>query len=155
MLILEDTRQQASKHETKHKWFSENGIKVERCRLYVGDYTLPTNQSVCIDTKKDLQELVQDICQQHDRFRNELIRAQEAGIQLVILCEHGGQIKCLEDVYFWSNPRKKTSPKAMDGWKLFKTLNTMKDKYGVRFEFCDKRQTGKRIVEILTNGNDG
>ena len=155
MLILEDTRQQASKHETKHKWFSENGIKVERCRLYVGDYTLPTNQSVCIDTKKDLQELVQDICQQHDRFRNELIRAQEAGIQLVILCEHGGQIKCLEDVYFWSNPRNKTSPKAMDGWKLFKTLNTMKDKYGVRFEFCDKRQTGKRIVEILTNGNDG
>ena len=154
MLILEDTRQQASKHETKHKWFSENGIKVERCRLYVGAYTLPTNQSVCIDTKKDLQELVQDICQQHDRFRNELIRAQEAGIQLVILCQHGGQIKCLEDVYFWSNPRKKTSPKAMDGWKLFKTLNTMKNKYGVRFEFCDKRQTGKRIVEILTNGND-
>lgn len=122
--------------------------------MYVGDYTLPTNQSVCIDTKKDLQELVQDICQQHDRFRNELIRAQEAGIQLVILCEHGGQIKCLEDVYFWSNPRKKTYPKAMDGWKLFKTLNTMKDKYGVRFEFCDKRQTGKRIVEILTNGAD-
>jgi ERCC4-type nuclease len=155
MLILEDTRQQASKHETKHKWFSENGIKVERCRLYVGDYTLPTNQSVCIDTKKDLQELVQDICQQHDRFRNELIRAKEAGIQLVILCEHGGQIKCLEDVYFWSNPRKKVSPKAMDGWKLFKVLNTMKDKYGVRFEFCDKRQTGKRIVEILNNGNDG
>ena len=154
MLILEDTRQQTSKHETKHKWFSENGIKVERCRLYVGDYTLPTNQSVCIDTKKDLQELVQDICQQHDRFRNELIRAQEAGIQLVILCEHGGQIKCLEDVYFWSNPRKRTSPKAMDGWKLFKVLNTMKEKYGVRFEFCDKRQTGRRIVEILSDGND-
>lgn len=149
MIILEDTRQRASKHEIKHKWFAENGIKVERCRLYVGDYTLPTNQSVCIDTKKDLCEIVQDVCQQHERFRAELIRAQEAGIQLVVLCEHGGGIKCLEDVYFWSNPRKKTYPKAMDGWKLFKVLNTMKEKYGVRFEFCDKRQTGRRIVEIL------
>ena len=154
MLILEDTRQQAYKHETKHKWFEENGIKVDRCRLYVGDYTLPTDQSVCIDTKKDLQELVQDVCQQHDRFRAELIRAKEANIQLVVLCEHGGRIRCLEDVYFWNNPRKKVSPKAMDGWQLFKVLNTMKEKYGVRFEFCDKRQTGKRIVEILTNGND-
>jgi len=151
MLILEDTRQQADKHDLKHKWFEDNGIKVERCRLFVGDYTLPANQSICIDTKKDLGELVNNVCQQHERFRAELVRAQEAGIQLVILCEHGGSIKCLEDVYFWTNPRLKESPKAMTGWKLFRVLSTMKDKYGVRFEFCDKRSTGRRIVEILNN----
>lgn len=151
MLILEDTRQQARKHETKHKWFAENGIKVERCRLYVGDYTLPTNQSICIDTKRDLQELVQDVCQQHERFRAELVRAQEAGIHLIVLCEHGGGIKSLEDVYFWVNPRRQHSPGAISGQRLFKILNTMQEKYGVRFEFCDKRQTGRRIVEILTD----
>lgn len=151
MLILEDTRQQARKHETKHKWFAENGIKVERCRLYVGDYTLPTNQSICIDTKKDLQELAQDVCQQHERFRAELVRAQEAGIHLIVLCEHGGGIKSLEDVYFWVNPRRQHSPGAISGQRLFKILNTMQEKYGVRFEFCDKRQTGRRIVEILTD----
>lgn len=151
MLILEDTRQQARKHETKHKWFAENGIKIERCRLYVGDYTLPTNQSICIDTKKDLQELAQDVCQQHERFRAELVRAQEAGIHLIVLCEHGGGIKSLEDVYFWVNPRRQHSPGAISGQRLFKILNTMQEKYGVRFEFCDKRQTGRRIVEILTD----
>ena len=151
MLILEDTRQQARKHETKHKWFAENGIKVERCRLYVGDYTLPTNQSICIDTKRDLQELAQDVCQQHERFRAELVRAQEAGIHLIVLCEHGGGIKSLEDVYFWVNPRRQHSPGAISGQRLFKILNTMQEKYGVRFEFCDKRQTGRRIVEILAD----
>jgi hypothetical protein len=151
MLIIEDTRQQARKHETKHKWFAENGIKVERCRLYVGDYTLPTNQSICIDTKRDLQELAQDVCQQHERFRAELVRAQEAGIHLIVLCEHGGGIKSLEDVYFWVNPRRQHSPGAISGQRLFKILNTMQEKYGVRFEFCDKRQTGRRIVEILTD----
>ena len=151
MIILEDTRQQARKHEIKHAWFSQNGIKVERCRLYVGDYTLPTNQSICIDTKRDLGELAQDVCQQHERFRAELIRAKDAGIQLVILCEHGGSIKSLEDVYFWENPRRRESPGAISGHRLFKILNTMKDKYGVRFEFCDKRSTGRRIVEILND----
>lgn len=155
MLILEDTRQQAKKHETKHKWFAENDIKVERCRLYVGDYTLPTNQSICIDTKRDLQELAQNVCQQHERFRSELVRAQEAGIHLIVLCEHGGNIKSLEDVYFWQNPRRKTSPGAISGQRLFKILNTMQNKYGVRFEFCDKRQTGRKIVEILTDDSRG
>lgn len=151
MMILEDTRQQTNKHIIKHKWFAENGIKIDRCRLYVGDYTLPNNQSICIDTKRDLQELAQDVCQQHERFRAELVRAQEAGIHLIVLCEHGGGIKSLEDVYFWVNPRRQHSPGAISGQRLFKILNTMQEKYGVRFEFCDKRQTGRRIVEILTD----
>ena len=151
MLILVDSRQQEGKHNLKEKWFAEHGIETRRTKLYVGDYTLPTNQSICIDTKKDLQELAQDVCQQHERFRAELVRAQEAGIHLIVLCEHGGGIKSLEDVYFWVNPRRQHSPGAISGQRLFKILNTMQEKYGVRFEFCDKRQTGRRIVEILTD----
>ena len=150
MIILEDTRQQISKHKMKHEWFAEHGIQIERCRLYVGDYTLPHNQSICIDTKKDLHELVQDVTQQHERFRNELIRANEAGIKLIILCEHSSEIRCLEDVYFWVNPRSKKNPKATSGMRLFRILNTIKSKYNVDFEFCDKFHTGQRIVEILS-----
>lgn len=130
------------------------GVQWFKSKLYVGDYQSLDNARLVVDRKHDLQELCSNVCQQHDRFRAELERAKEHGIQIVILCEHGGQIRCLEDVYFWSNPRKKVSPKAMDGWKLFKVLSTMREKYGVRFEFCDKRQTGKRIVEILSNGYD-
>ena len=61
MLILEDTRQQEKKHETKHFYFQSVGVHYNRTALYCGDYTLPANQSVCIDTKKDIAELIGDI----------------------------------------------------------------------------------------------
>ena len=118
MILLEDTRQQACKHNIKHKWFESNGIEIRRTKLYCGDYSLPTDQSICLDSKKDIQELISDICgKQHERFRNELIRAQEAGIKLYILVENRGglisgtkdiynpTIRTLEDLHKWKNPR--------------------------------------------------
>ena len=150
-----DTREHRSEWERISGQLDSLGVKYFRSKLYVGDYQSLDNPRMVVDRKKDLQELCGNVCQQHERFRAELVRAQEAGIQIVILCEHGGSIKALEDIYFWENPRRRESPKAMNGWQLFKVLNTMKSKYGVRFEFCDKRQTGRRIVEILTDGNDG
>ena len=61
MILLEDTRQTTShgSHDRKYKYFESAGIEVRRTKLYVGDYTLPTNQSICVDTKKDIQELGQ------------------------------------------------------------------------------------------------
>lgn len=61
MLILEDSRQQEWKHEIKHSYFRSVGVHWNRTALYCGDYTLPANQSVCIDTKKDILELINDI----------------------------------------------------------------------------------------------
>ena len=60
VLILEDTRQQEKKHEAKHDYFRRAGVHWSRTALYCGDYTLPVDQSVCIDTKKDIQELIGD-----------------------------------------------------------------------------------------------
>lgn len=150
-----DTREHAGQIERIERQFDVMEVKHFRSKLYVGDYQSLDNPRLVVDRKKDLQELAGNVCQQHERFRSELVRAQEAGIQIVILCEHGGAIRFLEDVYFWDNPRRRESPKAISGQRLYKILNTMREKYGVRFEFCDKRQTGRRIVEILTNGNDG
>lgn len=122
------------------------------------------NPRLVIDRKKDLQEICGNVCQQHERFKAELLRAKEQGIKLVILCEHGADIKSLEDVYFWQNPRKyqirwKTvngkrvkdviSAKAVDGNQLYKSLCTMRDRYNVDFVFCQKEETGKKIIEIL------
>ena len=152
MIILEDTRQQADKHGKKHAWFEANGINIVRSKLVVGDYTLPTNQSICIDTKKDLQEICGNVTKQHRRFVEELDLAQELGIKLVILCEHSPLIKCLEDVKLWNNPRLKYSPKATKGETLFKILHEIEVRHGCKFEFCSKAETGKRIVEILANG---
>lgn len=154
MQLQIDTREKQKELDRIIPQLESCGVKWFKSKLYCGDYQSLDNPRLVVDRKKDLQELCGNVCQQHERFRAELIRAQEHGIQIVILCEHGGQIHDLEDVYFWNNPRKKNSPKAMDGWKLFRVLNTMREKYGVRFEFCDKRQTGRRIVEILNECNN-
>ena len=168
MILLIDSRQQEGKHDIKEQWFSSHGIETRRTKLYVGDYTLPTDQSVCIDTKKDIQELVSDICgKQHERFRNECIRAQEAGIRLIILVENKGgkvgygeiqnpTIKRLEDLHKWKNPRlfiflrgKQKYPTATRGITLQKACMTMSSKYGVQFMFCTPEQSAQRIVELL------
>ena len=152
MVIQVDSREKAHAIEKILAEFDRQGVKWFVSKLPQADYMNLDNPRLIIDRKKDLQELCGNVCQQHERFRAELIRARDAGIQLVILCEHGGQIKTLEDVYFWKNPRIRRSPKATTGRQLYKSLCTIRDRYGVRFEFCDKRRTGQRIVEILGNG---
>ena len=169
MILLEDTRQQAFKHEIKHKYFAENGIEVRRCRLYVGDYTLPTNQSICIDSKASITEIANNVCgKEHARFRRECERAQEAGIQLIILVENKGglikgtsivnpTIRRLEDLHSWVNPRlcirrsgKQLYPSATRGVTLMKACITMEKKYGCRFLFTTPEESGEMIVKLLT-----
>ena len=164
MVIQIDSREHKWEMARVQRQLESLGVKTIVSKLYVGDYQSLDNGRLVIDRKKDLQELCGNVCQQHERFRAELLRAQEAGIQIIILCEHGPDINNLQDVYFWQNPRKheikwktingrkiKTveSSKAVDGEQLYKSLITMRDKYGVRFEFCTKDITGQRIKELL------
>lgn len=144
----------------EHKWemariqrqLTAEGCKTIVSKLYVGDYQSLDNPRLVVDRKKDLQELCGNVCQQHERFRKELIRAIDAGISLIILVEHGPDVQTLEDVYFWDNPRRKDSPKATSGESLYRSLMTIRNKYNVRFEFCTKEETGKKIMELLSNG---
>lgn len=146
----------------EHKWelariqrqLTAAGCKTIVSKLYVGDYQSLDNPRLVIDRKKDLLELCGNVCQQHERFQKELVRAMDAGIQIIILCEHGEEIRRLEDVYFWDNPRLKDSPKATTGESLYKSLMTIKNRYNVRFEFCTKAETGKRIMELLNDGEE-
>ena len=84
-----------------------------------------------------------------ERFRAELKGAQSHGIKLIVLCEHGKNITCLNDVIGWVNPRLKESPLAMSGERLFKVLSAMSGKYNVDFVFCTKAQTGNEIIRLL------
>ena len=168
MQVQVDTREHKSEWERIQKQFDTLGVQYLRSKLYVGDYQSLDNPRLVIDRKKDLNELCGNVCQQHERFKAELIRAMQQNIKSVILVEHGEDVKSLEDVYFWENPRKheviwktvngkrvKTvrSAKAIDGMQLYKSLCTIRDRYNVDFEFCTKEETGKRIVEILGGGN--
>ena len=141
----------------EHKWelariqrqLTALGCKTIVSKLYVGDYQSLDNPRLVIDRKKDLQEICGNVTQQHERFQRELLRAQEAEIQLIILIEHGDDIQSLEDVYFWDNPRLAQSPKATTGKSLYRSLCTIRDRYNVMFEFCTKHDTGRKIMELL------
>ena len=169
MNIQVDSREHESEWKRISKQFDDLGVKYFRSKLYVGDYQSLDNPRLVIDRKKDLQELCGNVCQQHERFKAELIRAMQNGIKIVILCEHGEDIHTMEDVYFWQNPRKyqmrwKTvngkrikeviSAKAVDGCQLYKSLCTIRDRYNVDFVFCQKHETGQKIIEILGGMSD-
>ena len=149
MQIQIDSREHKKELARIQGQLHELGVDYFVSKLYVGDYMNLDNPRVVVDRKKDLLELSGNICQQHERFQKELTRARDAGIKIIILCEHGKDITCLEDVYFWENPRREKSPNATNGETLYKALCTIRDRYGVLFEFCNKRQTGKRIIELL------
>lgn len=172
MIILEDSRQQLGKHDHKHEWFAKNGIEVRRTKLYVGDYTLPTDQTVCIDTKKDFQEIIGNLTEQHDRLVEETERAREAGVRLIYLIENeGGEVKKgtnifnpvitkLEDVHKWKNPRlfifqsgRQKYPRATKGITLQKMLYSFAAHHGCEFQFCHPKDSAAKIVELL-GGND-
>ena len=152
MVIQIDTREHKFELARVQRQIEKQGASTFVKKLDVGDYMNIEAPDLSIDRKKNLQELCSNVCQQHERFRRELVRANKMGIQLIILVEHGEDINCLEDVYFWDNPRLKKSPKATKGDSLYRSLITIRDRYGVRFEFCDKRHTGRKIVELLSNG---
>ena len=149
MTIQIDTREHKWELARIQRQLSSLGCKTIVSKLYVGDYQSLDNPRLVIDRKKDLQELCGNVTQQHERFQRELIKAQEAGIRLIILIEHGNDIQSLEDVYFWDNPRLSESPKATTGKSLYRSLCTIRDRYNVRFEFCNKHDTGRKIMELL------
>jgi hypothetical protein len=159
--------------------FDKQGVKHYISKLWAGDYMSLDNPRLIIDRKQNLSEYCANTCQNHDRFRNELIRAQENGIKLIILIEHNNRIKSIDDVETWENPRRKVKTKvwvddqvaidengekywiaghykineietkAMAGKTLAQVMRTQERKYGCKFMFCDKLHTGKRIIEIL------
>ena len=149
MDIQIDSREHKKELDRVRGQLEEGGARTFVSKLYVGDYMNLDNPRLVVDRKKDLGELCGNVCQQHERFRSELVRAKEAGIRIIVLCEHGSGIKALDDVKRWRNPRVKFSPGAMTGERLFKILTTMSEKYGVKFAFCEKKETGKTIIKLL------
>lgn len=164
MDIQIDSREKARAIKKIVQTFEKEGVNYFSSKLLVGDYMNLDNPRVIIDRKQNLQELCGNVCQQHERFKRELIKAMQANIQLIILVEHGPDVKSIEDVYFWQNPRKHevrwrmvngkrekyvVSAKAVDGNQLYKSLCTIRDRYNVRFEFCEKKDTGRKILELL------
>ena len=148
MVIIEDSRQQAGKHNIKHEWFEQNGVELIRSKIAFGDYCLPP--AISIDTKRDMDEIAENICgQSHKRFINECKAAKAAGCKLIILVENRLGIKSLSQVHTWQNPRVIYSPNCVQGERLQKAMQTISERYGVQFEFCDPADSAEKIIELL------
>ncbi len=123
-------------------------------KLYAGDYMSLDNPRLVIDRKQNLSELYGNLCHGRKRFCAELIRAQQAGIKIVILIEHGGKIKTPDDVKQWNNPRLKENPYAWDGMRMYTEIKRYEKLYNVEFKFCGKEHTGAEIIKILGDKNE-
>ena len=196
MKILVDTGQPKKKHDLKHACMERLGAELNVVPLPVGDYVLVDeivedvlsrkknrgidvkkldllgSYKVSVDTKRDIQEAIGNICgSQHDRFRDEVILAQRNQIKLYILVENSDGVSKLDDLDGWENPRAKmkkwireadgsrkqgfVSPKATKGTSLAKAMRTMQEEYGVQFLFCRPEETGRKILDLLGAMEDG
>lgn len=150
MVLIEDSRQQAGKHDLKHQGFLSLLTPFVRCKLPVGDYALPPAKAV--DTKASMSEIAQNIGGgkgEHERFIREVKLAQEIGTKLFILVENDEGIAELEDVPRWRNPRTDYSPDCIQGPRLAKAMRTIEDRYGCKFLFCTPEEAAETIIDLL------
>ena len=147
-MIYEDSRQQKGKHKNIHAYCQQQGIEIIRQALNVGDYQIAGNGDISVDTKMGVPELASNCFQEHVRFREECERAQRCGIKLIVLIEEmppGGDVsKWRSPLDRYGRPKFQFNPET-----LSKVMNTMTERYGVQFRFCDGRSTGKELIEYL------
>lgn len=149
-MIIVDTREKMRAVVKILAEFDKQGVAYVRRALNFADYADPEKlPGTVIDRKQNLLEVAANCTTDRKRFVREIERCNRSGCHMVVLIEHGGRIRKLEDVIGWTNPRLKVSPLAVSGERLFKIMKAMEGYYHMEWQFCDKRQTGKKIIEIL------
>lgn len=150
-VILTDTRQQKEQHILKA--FDKQQIMHIRTGLPSADYMalrydngFALDYSTLIDTKKDLEEISSNLCNaaNHERIKREIERAKELGCSNFIFLIGDNKVKHLADIQNWRSPHTKVR-----GYVLLKIMQTMTERYGVRFIFCQRKDMGSKIIELL------
>jgi ERCC4-type nuclease len=151
-----DTREKQRAIENIIKFFDGAGVNHVSSKCYVGDYLLLENPLFIIDRKQNIAEIAANATNQHGRVKRELERLKQMGGTMVFLIEQKfyidpkgtrRTINSLEDIMFWENPHG-----TVNGLQVYKILDAWQHKYNISFQFCDKRTTGRRILEILAEG---
>lgn len=156
-LIEVDSREKPKAIKSIIQYFEHNGIKYVTNKLLFGDYRDYNKPGIVIDRKHNIAELAANCTSEHERFRHELERARDAGATLYILVEQNrymssGQtikVEKLSDLLRWSS--KYT---MIRGEKVFRVLVGWMREFPVKVVFCDKRQTGRMIVQIIYGDGD-
>ncbi len=143
MTIICDTREQKNAHVLQY--FREKGIPyIEKC-LETGDYMVLERMDITVDRKQNLHELLTNLCSSdRSRFWKEIRRSYRDKVKFYILCEHGEGYRTIRDVARYKDDFSKVS-----GRKLMEKMYAAQVAYNIEFVFCNKKDTGRKIVEIL------
>ena len=142
-----DSREKKNEHIKAY--FERHCIPFKVQKLDEGDYQIDGKPNITVDRKQNMQEVYNCVVNDKSRFMKEVRRCYEKGIKLYILIEHSPQIKTLEDVPKWKNKYGTISSR-----EIMERLYRLHISYGVEILFCSKRQTAKKIIEILNQGID-
>lgn len=148
MKIYEDTRQKYGKHENIKAYCNKVGVELITHCLEVGDYQLVGGGRIAIDTKASLNELAKDLVDDEIIFNRKYSKAYNNNIKLIVLIEDSNYI-VINDVLKWENPNKNCRKQALTGKGLYDKMRKLELSYGIRFVFCNKRNTGEVIISIL------
>ena len=151
-IVAVDTREKPKAIQKILKQFDEAGVQHISTKLFIGDYQDYHRPGIVVDRKQNIAELAKNCTADHVRFRAELDRAKSVGAKLVILVEQDRykdrdkwiHVEDISDLMLWSNPHT-----TIRGEKVFRVLSSWCSKYDIEVRFCDKRVTGKRILEII------
>lgn len=138
-----DTREKKNDHIINY--FQRHEIPFEIKKLDTGDYMNTENPTVVIDRKRNLNEVATNLCSKDSsRFWRELRRSYQDKQKFIVLVEHGGSIKSLQDVANWNSKYSKITGKQLQA-----EMYRVGIAYNVTWVFCDKRSTGRIIYERL------
>ena len=158
MYVLVDSREKPKAITKIIDYFNRNCIQYDVSKLLFGDYMNYNNPRIVVDRKQNIAELAKNCTSEHERFRREMEKAKKAGATLVILVEQDRykdrgrwiEVNDITDLMAWSSPHT-----MIKGERVFRILYSWMAKYPIRVEFCDKRSTGRRIIEIISKeGHD-
>ena len=143
-MIIIDSREKKIEHI--ERYFDAHDVEYRIEKLDTGDYMDEDHPEIIIDRKRNLDEVANNLMSaDSSRFWRELRRSHDEHIKLIFLVEHGGRINSFEDVLTWNS---KYSLK-ITGRRVANEMFKAHVAYGVDWMFCQKKSTGKRILEIL------
>ena len=154
-LLLIDTREKPKAIDKILSQIRETGVPYERTKLLFGDYMDYNWPEIVIDRKQNIAELAKNVTVDRSRFVSELNRAKIAGAKLIFLVEQNRyrdrdkwiHVETIEDLMLWSDNHT-----TIRGEAVFRRLSGLMFNYDIEVRFCDKRSTGKRILEIIYEG---
>lgn len=152
-VILTDSRQQKEEHIIKE--FDKQNILHIQTKLDSADYMalrydeekgFYKDYSILVDTKKDLLEICGNLAHtsEHQRLVREVDLAHKLNCSDFIFLIGEKNIKSIDDIKNWSNKHTKVS-----GTTLYKIMCSFKEHHNCKFIFVNRKDMGKRIIELL------